>query len=42
MLDLFAHITEQEIPSVWLVGLTGFVAGVAATLALMTLRKWKR
>lgn len=40
MLNLFAHITEVEVPGYWLVGLVGFVAGVAVTYAMMG-RKWK-
>jgi hypothetical protein len=40
MLDLLAHITEQEVPSFWLAALVGFVAGVAVTFAVMV-RKLK-
>ena len=40
MLDLLAHITEQEVPSFWLAALVGFVAGVAVTFAAMV-RKLK-
>jgi hypothetical protein len=40
MFDLIAHITEQEVPSFWLVGLVGFVTGVAVTLGVM-IRKLK-
>jgi hypothetical protein len=40
MLDLIAHITPTEVPSLWLVALVGFAAGVAVTLALLA-RKLK-
>ncbi len=40
MLDLLAHITEQEVPSFWLAAMIGFVAGVAVTFGIM-IRKVK-
>jgi hypothetical protein len=40
MLQLLAHITQNEIPAFWLAALVGFVAGVAVTLALFA-RKTK-
>jgi hypothetical protein len=39
MIQILAHITENEIPSFWLAGLIGFVAGVAVTLFAMFVRK---
>jgi hypothetical protein len=39
MIQILAHITENEIPSFWLAGLVGFVAGVAATYFVMLARK---
>jgi hypothetical protein len=42
MIDLLAHITSQEVPSLWLVASGGFVAGVAATfVCLAAARKLK-
>lgn len=40
MIELIAHITTTEVPSLWMAGLVGFVAGVGATCAVM-LRKAK-
>lgn len=41
MIDLLAHITPQEFPSVWLAAFGGFVAGVAVTYAFLA-RKLKQ
>ena len=40
MIELFAHITATEVPSFWMAGIVGFVAGVVATYAV-ALRKAK-
>jgi hypothetical protein len=40
MVELLAHLTPTEVPSFWLAALIGFVAGVAATFALVA-RKLK-
>jgi hypothetical protein len=40
MVNLFAHITPHEVPSLWLVACGGFVIGVAVTYALVA-RKLK-
>lgn len=40
MFELLAHVTEQELPSIWLAALFGFVAGVAVTFAALV-RKLK-
>ncbi len=41
MIDLLAHVTPNEVPSFWLVGLVGFVAGLATTYAVLLVRKLK-
>jgi hypothetical protein len=38
MLQMLAHITQQEWPSFWMAAMIGFAAGVAVTLAI---RAWK-
>lgn len=40
MIELFAHITSSEFPSLWVAGFVGFVLGVGATYAVV-LRKAK-
>jgi len=40
MIQILAHITETEMPSLWLAALAGFVGGVAVTLAMLA-RKLK-
>ncbi len=35
MMDVLAHITQQEMPGFWLAALAGFVGGVAVTLAML-------
>jgi hypothetical protein len=40
MVDILAHITQNEVPSFWLAALVGFVAGVAVTFAMLA-RKLK-
>lgn len=41
MLALFAHITQQEMPSLWLVACGSFAAGAAVTYAILWARKTK-
>jgi hypothetical protein len=41
MLALFAHITQQEYPSLWLVACGSFAAGAAVTYAVLWARKMK-
>ena len=40
MIQILAHITENEMPGFWLAALMGFVAGIAVTLAMLA-RKLK-
>jgi len=40
MLNLLAHITQNEVPSFWLAALVGFAAGVAVTYGMLV-RKLK-
>ena len=40
MIEIFAHITEFEVPGFWLAALAGFAGGVAITLAMLA-RKLK-
>ena len=40
MHEILAHITQQEVPSFWLAAFAGFLAGVAATYAMLA-RKLK-
>jgi len=40
MHELFAHITQSEVPGFWLAALVGFGAGVVVTLAILA-RKWR-
>ena len=40
MHEIIAHITQHELPSFWLAAFVGFLAGVAATFAMLG-RKWK-
>ena len=40
MIQILAHITENEMPGFWLAALMGFVAGIAVTWAMMA-RKLK-
>jgi hypothetical protein len=40
MIQLLAHITEQEVPSFWLAALLGFVAGMGVMYGLLV-RKLK-
>ena len=39
MLQLLAHITQNEVPSFWLAALVGFVAGVAVTYGMFARNK---
>lgn len=40
MSEIFAHITVQEVPSMWLAALAGFLGGVAFVYAMLA-RKTK-
>jgi hypothetical protein len=40
MNELLAHITQFELPTIWLAAFAGFLAGVATTYAVLA-RKWK-
>ena len=40
MTEILAHITQHELPSVWLAAFAGFLAGVAVTFAMLA-RKLK-
>ena len=40
MNEIIAHITQHELPSVWLAAFAGFLAGVACTFAMLA-RKLK-
>jgi hypothetical protein len=40
MIDLLAHMTPREVPSLWLVACGGFIAGVAVAYACLA-RKLK-
>jgi len=35
MLPVLAHITQNEVPSIWLAALVGFMAGVAVTYGML-------
>jgi hypothetical protein len=35
MIQILAHITENEIPGFWLAAMAGFIGGVAVTLAML-------
>jgi hypothetical protein len=35
MNEIFAHITQFEVPSLWLAAFAGFMAGVAVTFAML-------
>jgi hypothetical protein len=41
MIEILAHITPHDTPSLWLVGMAGFAAGVAVTYAVLAVRKLK-
>jgi hypothetical protein len=41
MIDILAHITQNEVPSFWLTALLGFAAGVAVTYGMFAVRKMK-
>jgi hypothetical protein len=41
MIDILAHITQNEVPSIWLVALVSFAAGVAVTYGMIAVRKMK-
>ena len=41
MIEVLAHITPQDTPSLWLIGVMGFVAGAAVTYAVLAVRKIK-
>jgi len=38
MYEILAHITQYEVPGYWLAGFAGFMAGVAATYAMLARR----
>lgn len=38
MLQVLAHITQNEVPSFWLAALIGFVAGVGVTYGMLARR----
>jgi hypothetical protein len=40
MNEIIAHITQNELPSIWLAAFAGFLAGVACTFATLA-RKMK-
>ena len=40
MTELLAHITQTEMPSLWLAAMAGFIGGVAVTFAMLA-RKLK-
>ena len=35
MNEILAHITQHEVPSIWLAAFAGFLAGVACTFAML-------
>jgi hypothetical protein len=35
MNEIFAHITQHDVPSFWLAVFAGFLAGVACTFAML-------
>jgi hypothetical protein len=35
MSEILSHITQNDVPAVWLAGFAGFMAGVAVTLAMV-------
>jgi hypothetical protein len=35
MLQILAHVTQNEVPAFWLAALVGFVAGVMVTFAVL-------
>jgi hypothetical protein len=42
MIEVLAHITQQEVPSIWLVALASFIGGFATAFAMLVARsKWK-
>lgn len=41
MHEILAHITQQEVPSIWLVACGSFAAGAAVTYAILWARKIK-
>jgi hypothetical protein len=41
MVALFSHITQQEVPSLWLVACGSFAAGIAVAYAIGWARKLK-
>jgi hypothetical protein len=38
MQQLLAHVTQNEVPALWLAALVGFAAGVAVTLGMLARR----
>jgi len=41
MIELLAHITQQDAPSIWLVACGSFAAGAAVAYAILWVRKAK-
>jgi hypothetical protein len=39
MVQLLAHITENELPGFWLAAFAGFIGGVAVTLAMLARKR---
>jgi hypothetical protein len=39
MLQVLAHITQNEVPGFWLAALVGFAAGVAVTYGMFARKK---
>jgi hypothetical protein len=35
MTEVLSHMTQFDVPAVWLAGFAGFMAGVAVTFALL-------
>jgi hypothetical protein len=35
MTEILSHITQYDVPAVWLAALAGFMAGVAVTFAML-------
>jgi len=38
MTEVLSHITQYDVPAVWLAALAGFMAGVAVTYAMLARR----
>jgi predicted DNA repair protein MutK len=41
MVELLAHVTERELPGIWLVACGSFAAGAAVMYAILWARKVK-